>query len=602
MSGLTHQAQESGSEITGDDFIDSFQLPVRIEPSYVEHTYRFTDVARGIRNETRVERWSRRQELGRGGFGTVYMETEKKGSVRAVKELPKHAGRGKTMDFLPEVLAMAHFSKEEAYFVKLLGWYQTKAHIYIAMEYFSEGDLFARVVQPIPEAEVRRISHQLLEGLDFMHRKNFTHRDLKPSNILVVTTAPHWWVKIGDFGVSKRVKNDATTMHTSIETDYTAPEILGLVEDEDDASGYTTAPKDRMTSHDALSHEWPQEVVLGTSRPCPSIRLDRDEGRKTVHFVEEPSPNVEKTTLGHSSTISGKVNPKPDAASSPAPSRNPHSSLQRTLSAHRSGTTEVQASGIDIGLNTPSMANLPSHEPNAFQRSTGDCFPSSISFGMHHYEIRVHNILIDGFKKSTPAEGDLRQGPPDTYVGLEVDGERVGFTRIAVGLWRPRWDRQFVCNVRKDSLLRFQIFASSASLGGSPGPNTGIPLVGHGFQDGWQKKWDNHGRAYYIDNTSGNQQFYPPEVTQQGMPVSTHRKPPTSTQLGVVNQTHPKPPAPTTGRSPKPTQQKLPDSPQDRRLKSMNPKTTQSIQKKPLKSPQGKAAEPIEERPPVSTQ
>ena len=65
--------------------------------------------------------------------------------------------------------------------MKLLGWYQTKAHIYIAMEYLPEGDLSARVVEAIPEAEARRISYQLLEGLDFMHRKSFTRRDLKLS-------------------------------------------------------------------------------------------------------------------------------------------------------------------------------------------------------------------------------------------------------------------------------------------------------------------------------------------------------------------------------------------------------------------------------------
>ena len=111
MSGSTDPARDSGSETTGDDLIDSFQLHVRIEPSFVEHAYRFNDVSQGIRNAVCVERWSRNKELGRGGFGTVYLETEDKGSVRAVKEVPKYSGRAKTMDFLREVLAMAHFSK-----------------------------------------------------------------------------------------------------------------------------------------------------------------------------------------------------------------------------------------------------------------------------------------------------------------------------------------------------------------------------------------------------------------------------------------------------------------------------------------------------------
>ncbi|KAL8866503.1 MAG: hypothetical protein Q9174_006267, partial [Haloplaca sp. 1 TL-2023] len=377
MSGPTSPARDSGNESTGDDMIDSFELPARIEPSFVEHSYRFNDVSRGIRNAVCVERWSRKGELGRGGFGTVYLEFEEKGSVRAVKELAKHTGRIKTIEVLREVLAMANFSKEEACFVKLLGWYQTKAHIYIAMEYFPEGDLYSQVEQPILEAEVQRISRQLLEGLEFMHRKNYTHRDLKPANIFVVTPGPHWWVKIGDFGVSKRVKNDATTMHTSIDTDFTAPEILGLVGDEYDMSCYTSAvdlwslglvahwlltqrfplrrhelraycmeklqlpmthldqqhcskecgdfirallhpqPKDRMTAGNALKHGWPQATMLEASNPHSSIGSYQDVGRSTAHCVEELSRNLEKTTLEGSSKANDRKPPAPGPGSSP---------------------------------------------------------------------------------------------------------------------------------------------------------------------------------------------------------------------------------------------------------------------------------------------
>ena len=98
-------------EETGDDFIDSFQLPVQFTESHVIHTRRVTDIRRGIRNAIHEERWSRDREIGRGGFGTVYLESEGSGLVRAVKEVPKFAGRTRTMDHLREVLAMAHFKK-----------------------------------------------------------------------------------------------------------------------------------------------------------------------------------------------------------------------------------------------------------------------------------------------------------------------------------------------------------------------------------------------------------------------------------------------------------------------------------------------------------
>lgn len=60
-------------------------------------------------------------------------------------------------------------------------------------------------------------------------------------NVFVVAKSPNWWIKLGDFGVSKRVMNESTSMHTSIETDYTAPEITGHIMLEDESSCYTNA-------------------------------------------------------------------------------------------------------------------------------------------------------------------------------------------------------------------------------------------------------------------------------------------------------------------------------------------------------------------------
>ena len=111
MSAPSHSGPFEPPEDTGDDFIDSFQLPVRFVDAHTEHGRRITDVRRGIRNATIVERWSRVKVLGRGDFGTVHLESDHHGRVRAVKEVPKRTGRTRTIDYLREVLAMAHFSK-----------------------------------------------------------------------------------------------------------------------------------------------------------------------------------------------------------------------------------------------------------------------------------------------------------------------------------------------------------------------------------------------------------------------------------------------------------------------------------------------------------
>jgi serine/threonine protein kinase len=61
----------------------------------------------------------------------------------------------------------------------------THEGIYLAMEYFENGDLgdiqhTLRLDFPLPEHDVKTITTQLLEGLDFMHKKGYTHRDLGP--------------------------------------------------------------------------------------------------------------------------------------------------------------------------------------------------------------------------------------------------------------------------------------------------------------------------------------------------------------------------------------------------------------------------------------
>ena len=100
------------------------------------------------------------------------------------------------------------------------------------MEYFEHGDLQAYMTQigSMPEEDVRQISYQILEGVNEMHDNGFAHRDLKPSNILIRRTKEHedgWWVKIGDFGISKRAEEGMTALRTVSGTDgFLAPEVL----------------------------------------------------------------------------------------------------------------------------------------------------------------------------------------------------------------------------------------------------------------------------------------------------------------------------------------------------------------------------------------
>ena len=80
----------------------------------------------------------------------------------------------------------------------------------------------------------------------------------------MVNKSPDWWVKLADFGVSKRVRGENTAYHTSLIGDYVAPEIFDLIDDEDLEDNFTYTTAVDMWSLGCLSY-W----LLTTQTPFP---------------------------------------------------------------------------------------------------------------------------------------------------------------------------------------------------------------------------------------------------------------------------------------------------------------------------------------------
>lgn len=100
---------------------------------------------------------------------------------------------------------------------------------YIVMEFCSGGDLFNRIVEEgkVSEKRTSQIMKQLAQSLQHIHANGVTHRDLKPENILLTTSAPDAAIKVGDFGLSKLLKDGEHTMRTVCGTwAYCAPEVI----------------------------------------------------------------------------------------------------------------------------------------------------------------------------------------------------------------------------------------------------------------------------------------------------------------------------------------------------------------------------------------
>ncbi|KAL3428933.1 hypothetical protein BDV09DRAFT_201110 [Aspergillus tetrazonus] len=210
---------------------------IRKDPNGVTYvTHSFGDEWGLPAHFRRTETWKRVKKVGKGAYGSVWLEALVDGDTprpteRAVKKIKwERIGR----DY-KELRAMAAFSKRTPSilpfpFVKFHGWFGDKKRLYIAMDYIGKGTLREYITEdnPIPEYQIKEITRQILVGLVVMHAEEFTHRDLKPDNILIQSPGPNWLVKIGDFGIAKQVEGDNTAWRTVTGTDrYKAPEVDG---------------------------------------------------------------------------------------------------------------------------------------------------------------------------------------------------------------------------------------------------------------------------------------------------------------------------------------------------------------------------------------
>ena len=90
--------------------------------------------------------------------------------------------------------------------VRYFGASTDDCHLNIFLEYVPGGSVQSMLTSygPFEEPLIRNFIRQVLIGLSYLHGEDIIHRDIKGANILIDIKGT---VKIGDFGISKRVSN-----------------------------------------------------------------------------------------------------------------------------------------------------------------------------------------------------------------------------------------------------------------------------------------------------------------------------------------------------------------------------------------------------------
>ena len=154
------------------------------------------------------------EEIGRGGYGTVYRARDDALHVeRAVKVL--HPALVADPEFIERFRDEARLvaRMKHPHIAPVYDLDEDQGRIYLAMEHMPGGSLKDVLFKegPLPFPRALEVLEQIASALDYAHEKDLVHRDIKPGNILFDAAGQAY---LTDFGFAKSLvaADSSTTM------------------------------------------------------------------------------------------------------------------------------------------------------------------------------------------------------------------------------------------------------------------------------------------------------------------------------------------------------------------------------------------------------
>ncbi|XP_059819139.1 cyclin-dependent kinase 12-like [Hypanus sabinus] len=174
---------------------------------------------------------------GEGTYGQVYKAKDKDtGEMVALKKVRlDNEKEGFPITAIREIKILRQLNHTSVVNMKeivtdkqdALDFKKDKGAFYLVFEYM-DHDLMGLLESGLvhfTEDHIRSFMRQLMDGLDYCHKKNFLHRDIKCSNILLNNSGQ---IKLADFGLARLYNSEESRPYTNkvITLWYRPPELL----------------------------------------------------------------------------------------------------------------------------------------------------------------------------------------------------------------------------------------------------------------------------------------------------------------------------------------------------------------------------------------
>lgn len=175
--------------------------------------------------------------IGEGTYGQVYKARDKDtGEMVALKKVRlDNEKEGFPITAIREIKILRQLNHQSIINMKeivtdkedALDFKKDKGAFYLVFEYM-DHDLMGLLESGLvhfDENHIKSFMKQLMEGLDYCHKKNFLHRDIKCSNILLNNRGQ---IKLADFGLARLYSSEESRPYTNkvITLWYRPPELL----------------------------------------------------------------------------------------------------------------------------------------------------------------------------------------------------------------------------------------------------------------------------------------------------------------------------------------------------------------------------------------